>query len=93
MSSDLPFRHRGTWATITLILLLALGVCAIVFGVFSFPESLHQGLTSILFGLGLIFPGLWWLRWYHKPNLFKYTLALSAFFIISGTFFKFFRFT
>lgn len=77
-------RHRGTWATLAIIVLMAVGICAVVFGVFSLPTGVLRGASFILLGAGLTLPGLWWLRWYQRPSLAKYFLTVAGLLIGPG---------
>lgn len=79
-------RHRGTWSTVFILVLFAIGVCAVVFGFFSLPASTLRGLAMMSLGVGLVIPGVWWLRWYQNTHLLLFVLPAAAFFFIPGTF-------
>lgn len=83
-SSPLP-RHRGTWSTIFVILIFALGVCTAVFGIFNLAMNALLGVSALALGIGLIIPGVWWLRWYQKPRMLRGLIPLSLVLLIPGT--------
>lgn len=83
-SSPLP-RHRGTWSTIFVILIFALGVCIAVFGIFNLAMNALLGVSALALGIGLIIPGVWWLRWYQKPQMLRGLIPLSLVLLIPGT--------
>ncbi|QDQ19964.1 hypothetical protein [Corynebacterium glutamicum] len=77
-------RHRGTWSTIAVILIFALGVCTVVFGIFNLATEVLFGLSTIALGIGLILPGVWWLRWYQKPRMLRGFIPLSLVLLVPG---------
>lgn len=77
-------RHRGTWSTVFILVLFAIGVCAVVFGFFSLPASTLRGLAMMSLGVGLVIPGVWWLRWYQNTHLLLFVLPAAALFSIPG---------
>lgn len=83
-SSPLP-RHRGTWSTVLVILIFGLGVCTVVFGIFNLAMNALLGVSALALGIGLIIPGVWWLRWYQKPQILRGLIPLSLVLLIPGT--------
>lgn len=77
-------RHRGTWPTILVLAIFAIGVCAIVFGFFSLPASTLRGISMMAVGAGLTAPGVWWLRWYQNPRLLWFVAPASALLFVPG---------
>lgn len=84
MNSSPKTRHRGTWSTFAMVLVFSLGVCTLVFGIFNLATDIPLGLSAIVLGIGLILPGIWWLRWYQKPQLLRSLLPASIVLFIPG---------
>lgn len=77
-------RHRGTWSTAAMILVLALGTCLTIMGIFNLATDALYGLGMIALGVGLIIPGVWWIRWYQKPQILRRLLLVSFIFVGLG---------
>lgn len=77
-------RHRDTWPTTGMVLILALGTCLMIMGVFNLATDVLFGLGLTTLGIGLFIPGVWWIRWYQKPQLLGRLLPISIIFIILG---------
>lgn len=67
-----------------MVLALSLGVCTLVFGIFNLATDIPVGLSAIVLSIGVILPGLWWLRWYQRPRILRGLLPTSLALIIPG---------
>lgn len=67
-----------------MILVLALGTCLTIMGIFNLATDALYGLGMIALGVGLIIPGVWWIRWYQKPQILRRLLLVSFIFVGLG---------